>query len=114
MMVQAFCATEQGIYRLNPVVQPNTYYTRLAEPKIKQLVKRLQGRNVKRLTTEDLRVLRDAKLALEGKVVLMVRRTRFRTADGRRHESVGYIGVDPDYRFRRVYNRPGYGDGGTK
>ena len=94
MTVAARDTTCGGIYRLTQPVCPGTYYTRVSEAGVAALVKRLQRRT--RLTTENMRELNDGRLALKGERILMCHRTRFRSFDGNRHESVGYIGVEPD------------------
>jgi hypothetical protein len=107
MTVAARDTTVYGFYRLTRPVCPGTYYTRVGDGAVKTLVHRLQRR--KSLTTENMRELNDGRLALKGKRILMCHRTRFTSLDGCRHESVGYIGVDPEYEFREVKRPPGYG-----
>lgn len=113
MTIAAHSTTPTGFYRLTQPVFPNTYYTRASDAQVRQLVRRLGKRDPSKLTTADLRALHDAEAALSGKLVLMAHRTRFKGCDGKRHESVSYVGVRPDYEFREVQKPPGYGPTAT-
>jgi hypothetical protein len=113
MMIAAGRTVVGHFYRLSKPVCPGTYYMRVSEVRVREIAARLQRRTW--LTTEDARVLHDARLALkkEPERILMSHRTRFRMSNGTPRESIGYIGVKPDYKFREVKNPPGYGGRGN-